>query len=48
MAGQRYRTLRALGVVTFVILGFRFRSTPGFMLAPAPRVLKTQTQHHLI
>jgi hypothetical protein len=32
----RYRTLRAFGFLTLVILVFR--STPGFMLPPAARV----------
>jgi hypothetical protein len=34
-----YRTLRALGCFSWLILGFLLRFTPGFMLPPATRVL---------
>jgi hypothetical protein len=33
----RCRTLRALGFLSLVIPGVSLRSTPGFMLPPAPR-----------
>jgi hypothetical protein len=36
----RYRTLRALGFLTLRHPGVPLRSTPGFMLAPAARVLE--------
>ena len=36
----RYRTLRALGLLTFRLPGVPLRSTPGFMLPPAARVLE--------
>src|SRR6266853_6391424 len=35
-----YRTLRALGLITFRYPGVPLRSAPGFMLPPASRVLK--------
>jgi pimeloyl-ACP methyl ester carboxylesterase len=36
----RYRTLRAPGLLTFRLPGVPLRSTPGFMLPPAARVLE--------
>jgi len=38
----RYRTLRALGFLTFRLPGVPLRSTPGFMFPPAKRVLKSK------
>jgi len=42
LIGFRYRTLRALDLLTVVNPGVSPRSTPGFMLSPATRVLKRQ------